>query len=238
MGLKSNLGEKYSPTLFLASLGNGGLAVSCYIYLHFMVKHLNIEVAGHDKPVMVPMATFGAIKDAFTTGSILTQILIGIALLGIIFFAIRHYFFLVWNWREYQGFKKTEAFRDLVASNREISLAAIPLTLSMSINVFFVLGGVFVPGLWNVVEYMFPVALIGFLLVGIYALRIFMKFMTRMLASGDFDCARNNSLSQMVAVFAFAMVGVGFAAPGAMSNTLTWSAIGIIGSMFFLPEKK
>jgi len=58
--------------------------------------------------------------------------------------------------------------------------------------------------------------------------------MSRVLATGDFDCAKNNSLSQMIAVFAFSMVSVGFAAPGAMSNNHLTSALGIIGSMFFL----
>ncbi len=234
MGLKSNLGEKYSPALFLASLGNGGLAASFYIYLHFMLKHLKMEVAGHDKPVTVPMCTFDAIKPVLLGDNLLTSILVGLVLLAILFFAVRHYYFLIWNIREFNAFKKTPAYTALVSSNAEISLSAIPLTFAMSINVFFILGGVFVPGLWNFVEYLFPMALAGFLVVGIFAVRIFLKFMTRILASGDFDCARNNSLSQMIAVFAFAMVGVGFAAPGAMSNTLLWSVIGIIGSMFFL----
>jgi hypothetical protein len=236
METKSKKGENYSPTLFLASLGNGGLAVSFYIYLHFMLKHAKIDIGTADAPklVKVPMVTFDAIKPVLLGDNLLISIMIGVAMAGILFFAARHYFYLIWNVRKFNAWKKTEAYGELMKSNKEISLAAIPLTFSMSINVFFVLGGVFVPGLWNFVEYLFPVALLGFLIVGIFALRIYLRFMTRMLATGDFDCARNNSLSQMVAVFAFAMVGVGFAAPGAMSNTLVWSALGIIGSMFFL----
>ncbi len=234
MGLKSNLGEKYSPTLFLAALGNGGLAVGMYVYLHFMIKHMKIEVAGHEKPVKIPLATYGAVKAALAGGNLTTQILVGLVLLGILVFAFRHFFFLVWNIKEYNKYRHTQAFRDLVRSNREVSLAAIPLTFSMSINVMFVLAGVFVPGLWNYVEYLFPFALLGFTITGAFALKIFIVFMTRILASGDFDCTSNNNLAQMVAVFAFAMVGVGFAAPGAMSTTLTTSALGIIGSTFFL----
>ncbi len=234
MGLRKNLGQDYSPTLFLASLGNGGMAVAFYVYLHFMIKHVKIAVAGHDKPVTVPMAEFNAVKQALTGGDLVTSILVGLALLGILVFAIRHYFFLFWNFSELKKFKQTPAYQELLNSNREISLAAIPLTLGMSINVFFVMAAVFVPGVWSVVEYLFPGALLGFLLVGIYAIRIFVTFMSRALATGDLNCAENNSLSMMIAVFAFSMLAVGFAAPGAMSTTLVTSAIGIIGSMFFL----
>jgi hypothetical protein len=37
----------------------------------------------------------------------------------------------------------------------------------------------------------------------------------------------------MISIFAFAMVSVGYAAPGAMSSNLTINAIGIFGSLFF-----
>jgi hypothetical protein len=234
MGLKSNLGEKYSPTLFLAALGNGGLAVGFYVYLHFMIKHMKMTMVGHDKPVTVPMATFESVKDALTSGHMLTVVLVSLALLGIVVFSARHLFFLFWNIREFNHYKQTPAYQALLSSEREVSLAAIPLTLSMTINVLFVLGGVFVPGLWNFVEYLFPGALLGFLITGIYAVKIFVVFMTRILSTGDFDCARNNSLSQMIAVFAFSMVAVGFAASAAMSNNMISSALGIIGSVFFL----
>ncbi len=234
MGLRRNLGSEYSPTLFLASLGNGGMAVGFYVYLHFMIKHMKITVAGHDKPVTVPMAEFNAVKQALTGGDMVTSVLVGLALAGILFFAARHYFFLIWNLSELKIFKQTPAYEAMLNSNREISLASIPLTLGMSINVFFVLAAVFVPGVWSIVEYLFPGALLGFLAVGIYAIQIFVKFFSRALATGDLNCAENNSLSMMIAVFAFSMLAVGFAAPGAMSTTQLTSALGIIGSMFFL----
>lgn len=234
MGLRRNLGSEYSPTLFLASLGNGGMAVAFYVYLHFMLKHMKITVAGHDKPVTVPMAEFNAIKQAITGGDMISSILIGLVLVAILFFAVRHYFFLFWNLSELKIFKQTSAYQELLNSNREISLASIPLTLGMSINVFFVVAAVFIPGVWSVVEYLFPGALLGFLAVGIYATQIFVKFFSRALATGDLNCAENNSLSMMIAVFAFSMLAVGFAAPGAMSTTLLTSALGIIGSTFFL----
>lgn len=71
----------------------------------------------------------------------------------------------------------------------------IPLPLAMSINVLFVVGAIFVPGLWDVVEYLFPVALIGFLAVGAYALRLYGRYITRMITTGTFDFSANASLS-------------------------------------------
>lgn len=234
MGVKKNLGEKYSPTLFLASLGNGGMAVAFYVYLHFMIKHMKITVAGHDKAITVPMAEFNAVKQALLGENTVAAVFVGLSLISILVFAIRHYYFLFWNISELRQYKKTTAYQNLLDSNREISLASIPLTLGMSINVFFVVAAVFVPGVWSVVEYLFPGALLGFLVVGIYATQIFVKFFSRVLATGNLNCAENNSLSMMIAVFAFSMLSVGFAAPAAMSTTLVTSAIGIIGSMFFL----
>ena len=32
----------------------------------------------------------------------------------------------------------------------------MPLALAMSVNVGFIIGLTFVPGLWNIVEYLFP----------------------------------------------------------------------------------
>lgn len=70
----------------------------------------------------------------------------------------------------------------------------MPLTLAMSVNVSFVVGAVFVPGLWSVVEYLFPVALAAFLAVGIYALRLYGRYLPRIVATGTFDFIANASL--------------------------------------------
>ena len=43
----------------------------------------------------------------------------------------------------------------------ESQLMALPLALAMSVNVAFVAGAVFVPGLWGVREMLFPLALGG-----------------------------------------------------------------------------
>jgi hypothetical protein len=131
-------------------------------------------------------------------------------------------------------FKQTDQFRQLKKGNGEVQLMAIPLTYAMSINVLFILGALFVPHLWNYVERLFPIALLAFLAVGIYATLIFITFFSRVIAFGQFDCEKNNSLSQMLSIFAFSMVAVGFAAPGAMSHNTFISGMGLIFATGFL----
>jgi hypothetical protein len=110
----------------------------------------------------------------------------------------------------------------------------IPLTLAMSVNVSFILGAVFVPNLWNIVEYLFPLAIAAFTAIGVYALKILGNYFTRLMTTGDFKLSDNNNFSQMVAIFALAMIAVGLAAPGAMSHHKEINAIGMFLSIFFL----
>jgi hypothetical protein len=211
----------YTPLYWLAALGAGGLTVSFFIYMNFMIPHKG-----------VPMATYDFVVKALSQGDWLSW-LTGAALAGIILFALLHIKLLVWVTREHLAFKKTEAYYQLRSSNAEVTLMAIPLTLTMTINVFFILGAVFVPGLWSVVEYLFPGALAAFIVTGYYSIKIFMEYFSRLLTSGDFDLDANNNLSQMISIFAFTMVAVGFAAPAAMSKVLAVEAIGTIGAIFF-----
>jgi len=217
----SNLKEQYSPLYFLASLGAGGMAVSFYIYLFFMVEHPSTPLATADQ--IFPLI---AQKNAVSVA-----ILACFAM--ILYLAFLHFRLLFWNIREYQLFKQTPAFEQLKSSNSEVSLMAIPLTYAMTINVCFVLGATFIPGLWTVVEYLFPFALAGFFAVGIYAMRLFLDYATRLIVHKGFDFVNNNNLSQMIAIFAFAMIAVGLAAPGAMSHHKEISAIGLFLSVFF-----
>lgn len=223
MRYRRNLGSDYSPLYFLASLGSGGLAITFFMYLMFMVPH-----KGH------PIPTFEDLSTAITGDNFFTIGIIVIGALGIIFFAFQHLRLLVWNIREYYLFKKTETFNELKNSNAEVQLMAIPLTYAMTINVLFILGGVFVPSLWSNVEYLFPFSLAAFLAVGVYALQIFLTFFSRVIAFGKFDCEKNNSLSQMLSIFAFSMVAVGLAAPGAMSHNQIVSGLGLILSISFV----
>lgn len=221
MAIRKNLGEAYSPLYFLASLGNGGLAVSFFMFLMFMLPHKGFPIPVYEHLV------------AGLNGPAWQQGLVVFSLAGIVWFSLQHLNLLFWNIREFSMFSKTAAYQQLKAGNAEVQLMALPLTYGMTINVMFILGALFVPGLWAVVEYLFPLALLAFTVVGIYAGVIFLTFFTRVIAHGNFDCERNNSLSQMLSIFAFAMIAVGMSATGAMSHNPVSSGIGIILAIFF-----
>ena len=220
--LRKNLLDQFSPLYFLAALGAGGSAITFFIYLMFLVPHPD-----------TPMVTFNHLWPIVTDGHPVKGALTGMAMLAIAFFSLLHLRLLVWNLVEFARFRRTEAYQTLRSSNNEATLMAIPLTLAMSINVMFVNGAVFVPGLWSYVEYLFPFAVLAFVAVGVFALHLYARYFTRVISSGDFNVEENNNLAQMIAVFAFAMISVGLAAPGAMSHNLGVSAVGIFGSVFF-----
>ena len=204
--------EKYSPLYFLASLGAGGLSVTFFMYLMFWVPHPDQSV-----PV------FEDITAAFASGGPLLQAAIVVAVLGIAVMAFLNLKLLVWNLRRFAEYSKTEAWTKLKNSNGETQVLAMPLALAMSVNAMFILGLVFVPGLWSVVEYLFPAALVAFAAIGWLAFRFIGDFLGRVLSDGGvFDVTANNSFAQLLPAFALAMVAVGMAAPAAMStNPLT-----------------
>ncbi|XPV70237.1 MAG: TsoY family (seleno)protein [Halarcobacter sp.] len=215
------LREKFNPMCFLAPLGAGGLSVSFFMYLMFLVPHKG-----------TPMATYDYIFPQLIKGNWLSIVIV-ISLVFILLFAFFHFKLLFWHTKQFLMYKKTENYNNLINSNSEITLMTIPLTYTMSINVCFVLGAVFVPNLWSIVEYMFPFALLGFLTTGYFSIKILFTYFSRLLINGNFDFTKNNNLSQMISIFTLAMVSVGFAAPGAMSHHLTINAIGIFGALFF-----
>lgn len=221
--IRKNLRDDYSPLYFLAALGAGGIAITFFMYLTFLVDH-----------PQTPVVTFDQLWALVTTGNRVAGGLVGMAVLGIAFFTLLHLRLLVWNLVEFSRFRRTSAYARLLSTNQEVTLMTVPLTLAMTINVLFATGAVFVPGLWSVVEYLFPVALAAFGAVGYLTVRLYARYFTRVISHGQFDFADNNNLGQLVAVFALAMVGVGFAAPAAMSHQLVTSTVGILGAMFFI----
>lgn len=221
--LKTHLGAGYSPLYFLAALGAGGSVVTFFMYLMFMLPHPD-----------TPIPVFEDLAAVFTAGPLASQIMTAVSLVGIILFGALHIRLLVWNIAEYQRFKATSAFHALRNANNEVQLMAIPLTYAMAINVGFIFGALFVPGLWSIVHYLFPAAMLGFLAVGIYGGWLFLDFLSRALVHGHFDCQRNNNLGQMLSIFAFAMVAVGLAAPAAMGNDPLVSGTAMVLSLFFV----
>lgn len=216
-----NLIEKYSPTYFLSSLGAGGLSVSFFMYLMFLVPHPNTPMATYDfiMPVLLKADWF-----SFVTA---------FALIFIVIFSFFHFKLLIWNTKQFILYKKTKAYQELINSNSQITLMSIPLTYTMAINVCFILGAVFVPNLWNIVEYLFPFALLGFIINGFFALKIFFQFFSKILINGGIESSKNNNFSNMISIFALSMIAVGFAAPAAMSHNTIINSIGIFCALFF-----
>ncbi|WP_121626543.1 TsoY family (seleno)protein [Poseidonibacter antarcticus] len=221
MAKVNNLGEKYSPMYFLASLGAGGLSVSFFLYLNFLIPHKGVE-----------MVSIDYILPFIQKGDYISVLVVG-AMLATFFFIYKHFELLIWNIKEYRKFKKSEAFKRLKKTNSEVSLMAIPLTFGMSMNTSFILAALTIPGIYGIIEYIFPFALVCFFIIAFYALKIYLEYFTHMLISGDFKLDENNNFSQLIAIFAFAMISVGFSSPGAMSSNSAVSSIGIIMALFF-----
>lgn len=215
--------DNYSPLYFLASLGAGGLAVTFFMWLMFWVPH-----PGQPVPV------FEDITAAFASGSAPMKGMIAVALVGIALFAVLNIRSLIWNLRAQAQWRRSDAFEKFRKSNAESQLMAMPLALAMTLNVGFILGLVFVPGLWGVVEFLFPLAIAVFLAIGVLAFRIMGGFLGRVLTEGGFNCSANNNFGQILPAFAFAMVGVGLAAPAALSTAPALSGAALVLSTFFL----
>ncbi|MCK8463952.1 hypothetical protein MUY35_08835 [Aliiroseovarius sp. S1339] len=215
--------DKYSPLYFLASVGAGGLSVTFFMYLMFWVSHKG-----------QPVPVFEDILAAFSTGTIGMKVAIAVAWAGIATFVFLNLKYLFWNLKAFSAFRKTDAYETLKNSNAETTILAMPLALAMSVNGLFVAGLVFVPGLWSIVEYLFPFAMAAFLAIGILALIYIGDFLGRVLTEGGvFDVTAHNSFAQMLPAFALAMTAVGFSAPAAMSTNTVVVGVALIGSTFF-----
>ena len=215
--------DTYSPLYFLTSVGAGGLSVTFFMYLMFWVKH-----PGRPVPV------FEDITAAWATGGTAMHIGIVAAMIGIAVMFFLNLKYLFWNLNQFSQFKQTEAYAKLRTTNAETQLMAMPLAVAMSINGSFIAGLVFVPQLWSIVEYLFPAAMVAFVLTGLWALSMIGRFLGRVLAQGGiFDVTAHNSFAQLLPAFALAMVAVGLAAPAAMSTGATVVAASLILSTFF-----
>lgn len=215
--------RQYSPLYFLAALGAGGLSVTFFMYLMFWVPHTG-------RPVPI----FEDIMSYFAGANLIGQASVISAVLGIALLTILHFKLLIWNIGQFAAFRKTEGYAAMLKTNAETQLLAVPLTLAMSVNAGFIVGLVFVPGLWNVVEYLFPLALIAFVAIGVYAFALLARFLGRVKAHGGFDMTANNSFAQMMPAFALAMVAVGTSAPAAMSQTPWIVGLSLALSTFFV----
>ena len=215
--------DNWIPQYFLASVGSGGLAVSFFLWLYMWIPH-----PGQQVPV------FEDIAAAWATGGTLTQGMIALALVAIAAFAFLNIKLLIWNLGQYATFRASEKMTKFRTTNAEVQVLALPLAIAMTINVGFILGMVFVPGLWSVVEYLFPFAMAAFLVTGFLALAQLGRFYGRIFGKGGFDWAAMNSFAQVLPAFALGMVGVGLSASAALSANPTTAGVALVLATIFL----
>jgi hypothetical protein len=215
----------YHPSYWLAALVAVVLSISFYMYMMWMVPHKDY-----------PMPTWEHLQAAWqnTDSPVPMTIILLVGSLGVLAMALLHFLLLGWNIREFRAASSQESLVTLRQSPSELQLMTVPLTLAMTVNVCFALGALFVPRLWSVVEYLFPLALLAFAAIAWSALRIYGRYLSRMLVSGGYRSEEHNHLSALLAVFTFAMLSVGFAAPAAMSHVKLVSALAATLSILFL----
>lgn len=217
-----NQKKAYSPLYFLAALGSGGLSVSFFMYLQFMIPH-----KGN------PIVTQSHVTKLIQKGNF-ESVLAALALLFLVFFAFRHVELIIRNVKWYRAFRKSEDFKAFDASPKGMSQMAIPLTLAMTLNIILIVSVLAIPNMWDYIEYLFPVSIAGFLAVGLYASIIFGKQMLRIIINGNTSFVNANNLSHLISIFTFTMISVGFAASGAMSHYTIVNSVGIFFAIFFL----
>ena len=215
--------NRYSPLYFLASVGAGGLTVTFFMWLMFWVPHTG-------RPVPIFQDNWAIL----TGGTLAQQAMVLGAWAGIAIFGFLNLKLLAFNLGRFAAFRRSDAYEAFAKSNAGSQVLALPLALAMSVNAAFILGLTFVPGLWSVVEYLFPVAMAAFLAIGWLAFRELGHFIKERLHSGGFDCSANNSFAQMLPAFALAMTGVGLAAPAAMTLVPVVAGVSIVLSTFFI----
>ncbi|RTE66323.1 hypothetical protein EH243_06935 [Amphritea opalescens] len=224
--LRRDPSQPWHPSYWLAALGAGGLSISFFMYLMWLVPH-----QGFSMPTWQHLEALLAGTTVLPTG---VRSVAMLATLFMLLMAVLHFVLVIWNFREFRAARMTEAYQRLLGSPNEVQLMAQPLTLAMTVNVCFALGALCVPGLWSIVEYLFPVALLAFTAIGIWSLKLYGRYLSRMLVSGGYRHEEHNHLSPLMAVFTFSMLSVGFAAPAAISHSVFVAALAATLSILFL----
>jgi len=204
--------KKFEILHILAALGAAGMTASFFFAINYMTVHPG--------KVFVDFDTLWANHIGHTDALSLFIQTYMVAAVG----AASLHFVLLARWfKGFNIYRKTAEYQALINSNREVQLMAIPLTLTMTMNVFFILGSMFIPGLFNsisifglqmqLIDPLFIMAGVYFFAVFALALKIFSTYLLRLI-DGELDFIENANLSQMLALFSFGMIGVGFGALG------------------------
>lgn len=213
----------WSPLHFLAALGAGGMSVTFFMFLIFWTPH-----PGRSIPVFEDLMAYAS------TGGTIAQVVVYGTMLVIGWMIIKHFQLMWWNWRQYSMAKADGRIDKMLGTNAHTQLLAMPLATAMSVNALFIAGALFVPGLWANVEYLLPLALVAFLIIGVWALRLYFDFVAQVFHKKSFNKGLNNSLAQMLPAFAFGMVAVGFSATAIFSHNPAVVTVAMGLSIFFL----
>jgi hypothetical protein len=108
--IQKNLHEKYSPMYHLGALGSGGLAISFFLYLNFLLPHES------------GIISFDQLWPVLSGDFSMKALWISLCLLVVFTLSAMHIALMVWNTREFSLFKKTDAYHKLRNSSAEISL--------------------------------------------------------------------------------------------------------------------
>jgi len=225
--------KKFEILHILAALGAAGMTASFFFAINYMAVHPGNA-----------FIDFNTLMTDYIGQTDLLSIFIQVYILGAIASAGLHFVLLKRWFKGFNVYRKTQDYQDLLSSNKEVQLMAIPLTLTMTMNVFFILGALFIPGLFDtfsvlgftmqVIDPLFIFAGFYFAAVFILALHIFSKYFLRLI-DGELDFIQNANLSQLLALFSFGMIGVGFGALGFskipeiafIGTTLAYTVIGL-----------
>ena len=210
----------FVPLHGLATLGAGGLSVSLFMWLLFLTPH-----AG------VPVPTFETLE-AYAATENLAWLFVRAMQAGILTIAGIHLALVVWMLKGLAAFKRSPQFTAFWQSHMGLQWMVRPLVLAMMVNVLFILGLVFVPGLWNLREMLFPGALLAFFLIAIDAVILWMDHLSELYQSQSDNSG--SGLAGMFPAFTFAMLSVGFSASAAMSHHKITAGIGFVGAVILM----
>jgi membrane protein YdbS with pleckstrin-like domain len=203
---------EFTPLHGLASLGAGGLSVSFFVWLMFLTPHPNAPV-----PTYESLALASAAPEHHGWISFVTTM--------VAIMAIGHYALLGWWLR--RGSQLPAADKaNLFCGEAHVFRMITPLVLAMSVNAGFVVGLVFVPGLWQIKEWLFPLALLAFAALFVMATQRWLAQQARL--KSEQLSYRSKGLIELLATFAFAMITVGFSASAAMSDTVWVHTTGLV----------
>lgn len=206
---------EFTPLHGLASLGAGGLSVSFFVWLMFLTPHPDSPVPTYESLVLASSTSHSQGWITFVT-----------TMVGVMAFA--HYALLGWWLR--RGSKLPASDKaNLFRGEAHVFRMITPLVLAMSVNAGFVVGLVFVPGLWQVKEWLFPFALLAFAILLVVATQRWLAQQT--LLKSEQLSYQSKGLIELLATFAFAMIAVGFSASAAMSDTVWIHTTGLVLSL-------